>query len=400
LLAPICLVVCLLDAVAVHGADIRPVVTEAVKAYKAKDFVRARALYEQACTSGDAESCYWAGDMLRTGQGGPQDQAGARARYEQACIGGSIGSCFNAGLMFDRGLGGQKDPVRARALYEQACTRGDVDGCASLGDKFYAGEGVAKDHSRARELYGKACAGSHATGCFTLGYMQERGEGGAKDGAGARESYAQACKGGYGRGCRNLGIMLRVGDGGPQDLARAQKVYAQACKGGDATGCSLESVSTGSTTRQHLLKDYEERARGTLAKAPCPHAEHIVMFSSSDQAVLTRSTVKVGVGALIGVAGTGQSRGIGHSIDVPWERGFLALARTYPGVDFSMQVLQVQDLPKALRLNLVDVAAVSCDAIMSTPALFGAFQGLNMWVLRSDGSLRPTTLSGYSKRKN
>ncbi len=76
-----------------YGADPSSMGLEGYKAYKAKDYVRARALYDQACKGGDAGGCYIAGVMFYEGEGGAQDKARARALYEQACKGGIADGC-------------------------------------------------------------------------------------------------------------------------------------------------------------------------------------------------------------------------------------------------------------------------------------------------------------------
>ncbi len=115
-----------------YGADPSSMALEGKKAYKAKDYARARALYDQARMGGDAGGCSNPGNMLYTGEGGAQDKARARALYDQACKGGDAKGCSNLGFMFDTGKGGARDDARARALYDQACKGGDARGCSKL----------------------------------------------------------------------------------------------------------------------------------------------------------------------------------------------------------------------------------------------------------------------------
>lgn len=54
---------------------------------------RARSLFTEACDAGHAESCLQAGDMRRTGEGGPRDPAGAELAYRKACLAGESLAC-------------------------------------------------------------------------------------------------------------------------------------------------------------------------------------------------------------------------------------------------------------------------------------------------------------------
>ena len=96
-----------------YSADPSAMVAEGVKAYQAKDYARARTLFDEACTGGNAGGCFVAGKMFRKGEGGAKDLARARALYDQACKGGDAGGCYSAGIMFRKGEGGAQDQARA-----------------------------------------------------------------------------------------------------------------------------------------------------------------------------------------------------------------------------------------------------------------------------------------------
>lgn len=40
-----------------YGADTSSMVSEGIEAYEARDYARARSLYDQACKGGDAKGC-------------------------------------------------------------------------------------------------------------------------------------------------------------------------------------------------------------------------------------------------------------------------------------------------------------------------------------------------------
>ena len=113
-----------------YSADTRSMVLKGNKAYKAKHYARARALFDRACRGGDDKGCYNLGVMFSKGDGGARDEARARALFAQACKGGFVKGCYNLGLMFSKGDGGARD--FARALFDQTCKGGNAKGCSKL----------------------------------------------------------------------------------------------------------------------------------------------------------------------------------------------------------------------------------------------------------------------------
>jgi TPR repeat protein len=240
------------------------VVAEGNQAYKAKDFARARELYDQACKGGNTTGCFNAGFMYRNGVGGALDQKRARMLFDQACEDGVATACYSAGNMYRLGEGGMQDQRRARKLYDQACDGKGANGCANLGNMFNEGIGGAKDKARARELYSRACENGNTVGCFNAGNMLLLGEGGAQNEARARELYEQACEGGNAGGCNSSGNMFRDGEGGARDFVRARALYEQACQGGVSEGCYSASLMFG--VGQGGTQD-NARARALLERA-------------------------------------------------------------------------------------------------------------------------------------
>ncbi len=90
--ALLCVALFVLPAVG-YSADTSSMVSEGDEAYTAKDYARARALYDQACKGGNAKGCSNLGNLFKTGEAGAQDKARARALYDQACKGGNAEGC-------------------------------------------------------------------------------------------------------------------------------------------------------------------------------------------------------------------------------------------------------------------------------------------------------------------
>ena len=60
------------------------------------DYVRARALYVQACEGGEPRGCHNLGVLATDGHGEPADPAAARAWFQRACDAGLTESCPGA----------------------------------------------------------------------------------------------------------------------------------------------------------------------------------------------------------------------------------------------------------------------------------------------------------------
>jgi hypothetical protein len=66
---------------------------EGYAAWKAKDFQRARQLWDQACEGGNGGACEYLSVLLRAGQGGPQDLVRAREVLDKGCKSGNRAAC-------------------------------------------------------------------------------------------------------------------------------------------------------------------------------------------------------------------------------------------------------------------------------------------------------------------
>lgn len=66
---------------------------EALVAFNARDYARARTFARQACDGGVAQSCALLGMLMESGQGGPADPGGALPYFRRACDGGVPTAC-------------------------------------------------------------------------------------------------------------------------------------------------------------------------------------------------------------------------------------------------------------------------------------------------------------------
>jgi TPR repeat protein len=65
----------------------------ATVARDAKDYVKARKLYNQSCDNGDGFSCVSLGMMWQSGRGGLKSESAARYWYKRGCESGSTQGC-------------------------------------------------------------------------------------------------------------------------------------------------------------------------------------------------------------------------------------------------------------------------------------------------------------------
>ena len=88
----------------------------------------------------------------------------ARALFSQACDSGDMRACNYLGYLFAQGLGGARDAAQARSIYQRACEQANLASCASLGSLYQD----AGNNSEARKYFKKACDGGLAEGCTLL----------------------------------------------------------------------------------------------------------------------------------------------------------------------------------------------------------------------------------------
>jgi hypothetical protein len=67
------------------------------------------------------------GDLRR----GARDRVRARGLFSQACADEHGAACYNAAVMLQYGYGGPRDTARAQSFYAQGCGHGHEDACTS-----------------------------------------------------------------------------------------------------------------------------------------------------------------------------------------------------------------------------------------------------------------------------
>ncbi|MFO0705459.1 MAG: tetratricopeptide repeat protein [Nitrospira sp.] len=146
-------------------------------------FDAARKAYARGCELRHARSCVELASEFESSQLIPRDIVRATALYEQACTWGEALGCRYGGEMFERGrkaktqslqpqlppvppgLDVPKDTPHAVELFSRACTLGDEDACFIAGRILADGEGMPADPPRALGFFAPLCANGFAQAC-------------------------------------------------------------------------------------------------------------------------------------------------------------------------------------------------------------------------------------------
>ncbi len=126
------------------------------KAYQARDYVRAAALYKTAADAGNPQALTNLGTMLRLGQGVPKDEAAAIAFYRKAAAKGWASAQAQLGFAYEMGEGVPQDWKQAYQWCNQSARQFDKLGLFCLGRMYQFGVGVAQDRDRAIRIYDRA----------------------------------------------------------------------------------------------------------------------------------------------------------------------------------------------------------------------------------------------------
>ncbi len=162
----------------------------------------------------------------------------AKLLYQKACKLDDGLACSNLGHMYTYAKGVKKNYRKAVKLYQKACDVNDRTGCNNLGDMYNSGRGVRHTSFKAAHLYKKACDMNYGLACDTLGRMHSNAQGLIRDYDKAKQLYTKSCDLNSGAGCTSLGILYRHAiNNVKQDNIKAKRLFQKACKLNDAPGC-------------------------------------------------------------------------------------------------------------------------------------------------------------------
>jgi uncharacterized caspase-like protein len=167
----------------------------------------------------------------------------ARALYEEAATTGYAPAMNNLGLLWAGGALGSHDYGLARRWLEKAVLQGNIPALSNLGFLYQAGKGAPADYGAARELYERAAAAGDSTGMNNLGTLYEFGRNVPRDLDAARQWYEKSATLGNPLGMRNLGDLYASGKGVLKNLEEARRWYVlSAAKGDDKARQKLDEL--------------------------------------------------------------------------------------------------------------------------------------------------------------
>lgn len=136
---------------ALTGQAMADALSDAVDAYKAKDYSRAEKLFKPLAQSGNTLAQFELGLMYCAGKvpGIPQDCKEGAKWYRLAADQGDADAQFNLGNLYNDGLGVPQDYKEAAKWYRLAAEKGTTDAQFNLGVLYSDGRGVPQDYREA-----------------------------------------------------------------------------------------------------------------------------------------------------------------------------------------------------------------------------------------------------------
>ncbi len=120
------------------------------QAFTDGDYDKARAIWQESATAGDAGAEYGLGVLSDLGLGGPRDPARAFRHYLAAADKGHREAQFNVAVMIDAGTLNDPDPRAASVWYGRAAANGLPRAAYNLGVLYEEGIGVPLNAELAR----------------------------------------------------------------------------------------------------------------------------------------------------------------------------------------------------------------------------------------------------------
>jgi TPR repeat protein len=137
---------------------------QAITFWNQNRFADAFPLFNQACSGGKMNSCYYLGLMYDFGQGVMQDSSRAAAFYTKACNAGNRAACYHRAMLPQFVPGGCNTGAVIPNL-SRSCNMGIATSCSMVGYSYIHGCGVAKNAEKGRHLLIKGCSLGDSDAC-------------------------------------------------------------------------------------------------------------------------------------------------------------------------------------------------------------------------------------------
>ncbi|HXQ51992.1 MAG TPA: toll/interleukin-1 receptor domain-containing protein [Stellaceae bacterium] len=165
-------------AAAAPGVPVtQPIVAEATRDMRDKNYDESFRLFQQAAAQGNAVAQYWTGFHYQQGFGVAQDYAKAMEWYRKAADQGYPAGMVGIGNLYDHGFGVTRDFVEAMRWYRMGAEAGGPAGMLSVGNLYENGQGVPQDYQEAMRWYRLAADKNWAPAMYAIGLNHERGNG-------------------------------------------------------------------------------------------------------------------------------------------------------------------------------------------------------------------------------
>jgi hypothetical protein len=267
-------------------------------------------LLQGACGDGDAEACWLAGDLFRTGVTLPRDPVTAMPLLEQACNDGYARACFDlvqelsyaeqeaqAKKKDSPGEGGPQEPevnpakgtessARKDALLRRSCNGGFGEACFVLatggkGSAFQVDTSKEEWLDEKMEFMQRACESEFSPACRQIAsYLAPRDKERSRQFLERwKDMINKRCEGGMPEACEAIGLRYSEGGSGLQvdpkiaasGYERWRKILDQRCTNENAEACQTLALAHRSGFNQtpkdpKLVKEYTDRSHRAQAR--------------------------------------------------------------------------------------------------------------------------------------
>lgn len=177
-----------------------------------RDVEKAKAMYEQAAKSGNAEAMFLRGKLAVEAR-----EKGANRWIAHAAEAGHPEAMHYLGQMYNVGLNVDQSYDQALAWNTKAANAGSVGAMVDLAQMYYDGTGVRKDPAQALPWFEKAAKAGNVNAMFTLGVMYQKGQGVAADQGQAFKCFLAAAQKGNSNAMRRVAQFYETGVAGAAD---------------------------------------------------------------------------------------------------------------------------------------------------------------------------------------
>ena len=198
-----------------------------------QDFAKAKELFESSAALNDSDAFYDLGSVYEHGYGIPVDLIKAKDFYEQSAALNNSAAINVLGVLYYDGKGVKQDYLKANELFQQSANLGNKMALFNLAMQFYDGKGVAQNYPKAKELYQQSMQLGNIDAAYNLACMYQNGKGVEQDFKKARELFEKCAEKSVVDAIYNLGFMYYSGQGVLQDYLKAKEYYEKSVKLGE-----------------------------------------------------------------------------------------------------------------------------------------------------------------------